>query len=137
MYESIVIGPTADAFEPRLEQLELAVAKLAIESLQQEHGDEFLFQDRPRKKLVRNLHQKVQSELLSDFPTRVSRCPAQISRIPPMRFDFIFEKPLHAGGVLGGAAVFQLTANLRGNCSRRARLPPHDLSTVSARTSLS
>jgi hypothetical protein len=99
MHQPVMIGPTADAVQPGFEHLELAVPKFRIEFLQQEYSSDFLFEVRPRKELIRYLDQKVEPEFLSQFPPIAARRPAKIGRIPSVRLDLVFEKPLHAGGM--------------------------------------
>jgi hypothetical protein len=59
-----MIGPTADAVEPRLENPEFAIAKLRVHLLQQEHGGNFFFQHRAREKLIGYIHQKPEIMIL-------------------------------------------------------------------------
>lgn len=49
-----MVRPTADPVEPRFEQLEFAVAELAIEFLKEENGNNFFFQHRAGEKLIGN-----------------------------------------------------------------------------------
>lgn len=113
-----MVGPTADAFEPGLKQFELVVAELGIEPLQQEHSGDFLFQHGPGKKFVRNLYNEIESELFPNLAPETSRCPAQVGRVPAVRFDLILEEPLHTCGMLGRSAVFQRLPNLSGELCR-------------------
>ncbi len=82
MHERVVIGPTADAVEPGLEQLELGVAKLAVEFLQQEHGGYLFFQHRAGEKTIGNLDQEIESVFFPYFPARTDGSAAQVCRIP-------------------------------------------------------
>ena len=125
MRQRIVIGPTADSVQPRPEQLELAVAKLAFEFLQQEHCCNLLFQHSPPEKLIRNSHQKIESRLFKDFPPKLFRRPPQIGRIPSMRLDFPLEEPLHARRVRGRSSIFQEKPDLRGSPARRRLMSGH------------
>lgn len=106
MHQSVVIGPTADAVEPGLEPLKLRVAELAVEFLQQKHGGHFLYQYRAGKKMIGDLDQEVEPLFLPYFPSKTDSGAAQVSGIPASRFGFIFEEPLHAHSMLGGAAAF-------------------------------
>ena len=91
MHESVVIGPTADAVEPGLEQLEFAVAKLTIESLQQEHGGNFFFEDGAGEKIVGCLDQKVETVFFPHFAPETNARAAQVRCIPSVGFDFILK----------------------------------------------
>ena len=115
MHQCVMIGPTTDAVEPGLEEFELAVAELAVEFLQQEHGGYLFFQHRAREKLIGDLDQEIESVFFSHLAAKTYSGAAQVRRIPAVRFDFIFEEPLHAGSVLCGAAVVQDAAKLSGD----------------------
>ena len=65
--------------------------------------------------MIGNVNQKIEPVFFSYFATKTHGGAAQIGRIPAVRFDFIFEEPLHTRGVFGGATVFQRVANLGGN----------------------
>src|SRR5271170_5204340 len=119
MHQRVMIRPTADAVEPSLEEFELGVAELAIEFLQQEHGDYLFVQHRAQEKAIGDLDQKIEPALFSHFPAKTDSGAAQIWRVPAVRFDFIFEEPLHARGMLGRAAVFQYAANVSGDSGGR------------------
>ena len=118
MHQRIMIGPTADPVEPGLKQFEFAVAKLAIQFLQQEHGGNFFFEHRAGEKLIGNLNQKIEPLFFSHFPPETHGCTPQVRRIPSVRFDFVFEKPLHTRGMHGRTAVSQCTADLGGDEGR-------------------
>lgn len=147
MHQRVMIGPTADAVEPGLEEFELGVAELAIKFLEQEHGGYLFFQHRSGEKVIGDLDQEIESVLLSHFPAKTDSGAAQVRRVPAVRLDFIFEEPLHARSVLGRAAVFQYAAKLGGdsggcglqlrqgltwpNCLSRKRRPAEVASVVS------
>ena len=69
MHQCIVIGPTADAVEPGLEHLELAVAEFGVELLQHKDGSNFFFKHRAGEKMVGDLDQKVEPAFLLHFAT--------------------------------------------------------------------
>src|SRR5580692_1443673 len=115
MYEGVVISPTADEVEPVLEESELGVAKLAVEFLQQEYGDYLFFQHGAGEKTIGNLDQEIEPAFFPYFSAKTDGGTAQVCRIPAVRFDLVFEEPLHAGGVLGGTAVFERASNVGGD----------------------
>ena len=94
------------------------VPKLRVELFQQKHGSNFFFQHRSREEPVCNLQQKVEPILFPNLAPEAARRPPKIGCVPAMRLDFFLEKPLHARGMLGRAAIFQCAANLR------RRFPP-------------
>src|SRR3984957_13538104 len=110
-----MIRPTDDAVEPRFKSLKFAVAKLEVEFFQQEHGGHFFFQHRATEKMISDLDQEVEPVFLSYFPPKTEGGAAQIRRVPSVRFNFVLEEPLHARGMLCSAALFQRTANPRGD----------------------
>ena len=118
MHQSVMIGPTADAVKPCLEPLEVGIAKLAIEFLQQEHGGYLFFQHGAREKTIGNLDQEIEPVFFPYFPTRADSGTAQVCRIPAMRFNLIFEEPSNARGVFGRTSVFERAANLGGHGCR-------------------
>jgi hypothetical protein len=44
VHQRIVIGPAADAAEPRLEHLKLAIAKLRVQILEEKYGGNLFFE---------------------------------------------------------------------------------------------
>lgn len=120
MHQPIVIGPTADAGEPRFKQFEFSVAKLRVEFLQQEDCGDFFFQNQAIEEMIGDLDEKIEPALFSKFSSKADGRAAQVGCIPAMRFDFIFEKPLHAGGVFNGPTIFERTANLGSDLGSRA-----------------
>jgi hypothetical protein len=68
MHQRVMIGPTADAVEPGLEELEFGIAKLAVEFLEQEHGGYLFFQHRAGEKAIGDLDQKIESVLFFSPP---------------------------------------------------------------------
>jgi len=68
--------------------------------------------------MVGDVRQEVESELFLNFAT-IRRCqPAQVGRVPSVRFNLFFEKPLHALGVFGRAIPTENTADFRGDAGR-------------------
>src|SRR5271170_1992133 len=112
MHQRVMIGPAADAVEPALEQFELGVAELAIKFLEQKHGDYLFFQHQAGEKAIGDLDQEIEPVLFSHLPAKTDSGAAQVCRVPAVRLDFIFEEPLRACGMLGGATVFQKAADL-------------------------
>ncbi len=86
-----MIRPTADAAQPRLKQLVFPVTKLGIEFLEQKYGSDFFLPHRAEKKLIRNLHQKIESMLFLNLPPKTDGSAAQIRRGPAMRFNFLLK----------------------------------------------
>src|SRR4029077_19412401 len=117
MDQRIMIRPTADAVQPRRKQLVFIVTKLGIEFLQQKYGGDFFLQNRAGKKLIRTLAQKIETVFFWILPPKADGSAAQIRRVPATRFDFLLEEPLHPLRVLGRAAPFQGSPNLR--CDHR------------------
>ena len=76
MDQPIVIGPTADAVEPGLEQLKLAVAEFGVEFLQQEDGGNFFFQHSAGKKVISYLDEKVEPVF---FPYRAAKTDGRVA----------------------------------------------------------
>jgi hypothetical protein len=59
MHERIVVRPTADAFEPGLEQIEFAIPELAIEIFEKKYGYDFFFQHWARKEFDQRHQAKI------------------------------------------------------------------------------
>src|SRR5580700_5927995 len=114
MHQRIVIRPTADPRQPRFKQSELILSKLTRQVLKQKHRKDFLLKILSREKFVSRPQQEGKSEFLENCPSAFHRCPAQISRIPSVRFNLFLEEPLHARRMLGRTAILQQAANLRG-----------------------
>jgi hypothetical protein len=119
MDQAVVVSPTADAVEPRLEQLEFAVAKPTVEFFQQEHGSKPLFEHRSGKEVAGYLDEKVEPVFSPHFVPEMNRGAAQVRCMPSVRLDYILEKPPHTRGVLVGAGAFQCAADLGGHGSGR------------------
>ena len=100
MHQRIVIDPTRDAVQPTHEHLKLSIAKLRLHPLEQKHGGYFFFEHRPAEKLIGYFHQKIEVALPQNLAAAAPHGPPQISRIPAVRLDFFFEKPLHPGSML-------------------------------------
>ena len=107
-----MVGPTGDASEPGLKQLELAVAQFGSSFLKQEDAEYFLFQHSSGEQLVGNLNQKIQALLANDGSPKPDRYFAQFGGVPTTRLDLLFEEPLHTLGVGSGAAVFENAADV-------------------------
>src|SRR5580693_2413020 len=71
--------------------------------------------------MIGNLHQEFEAAFLLQFSSKADGGSAQVCGIPAVRFDFIFEKPLHALSMLGGTPVLQRAADLCGDLRRRCR----------------
>lgn len=82
MHQPIVIGPAADAVKPGFEQAELALGKFRIEVLEQKDGGNFLLQNIPREKLIRDLHEKVEIMLFQNLFPELSSFPSQVGGTP-------------------------------------------------------
>jgi len=65
-----MIGPSADAVEPQVKKLELPIAKLAIEFLQQENGGNLFFEHRAIEKVIGNLDKKTEPTFFSQLPSK-------------------------------------------------------------------
>ena len=105
MHEPVVISPTAYAIKPLLEHSKFAGTTFGIEPFQQKYCGNFLFEDISGKQIVRNLSQKLEVMLTQNFSSAMAHPPPQGGRVPSVGFDFLLEEPLHAGGMLGRAAV--------------------------------
>ena len=68
VHQAVVIGPTADAVEPRLEHAKLAVAKLRVHVFEQKHGGNFFFEHGAGE------------EFVGDFTRKSRSCSRRISR---------------------------------------------------------
>jgi hypothetical protein len=118
VHQSIMIGPTADAVEPRFKKLEFGIATLRSQILEEENARNLLFQYRAGEQLIRHLHQKVELVLTQDFFAATSYRASQVRRIPSVRLDLFFEEPLHSRRVLSRPTIFQCAANLCSYCFR-------------------
>ncbi len=125
MHQSIMVRPTADAVEPCLKHAKLAIAKLRVEFFQQEYRRYFLFQHRAGKKIVSHLDQKIEIILPQDFSPKPSDRPAQITGIPSMRLNLVFEETLSPGGVLVGADTSERSPQLCSDIPRACLLLCH------------
>src|SRR5579885_941934 len=67
MHQSIMIGPAANAIEPRLEEPKFALAEIAGEVLKKEDREDFLFQYAARKQLIRCSHEGIDARLVPDL----------------------------------------------------------------------
>jgi hypothetical protein len=99
--QSIVICPTADAPDPRFEQCEMLSIKTCGRSFQQENRNDLVFEGLAREELVRNLRQVIEPSFFAYRAPETERQPAQVGRVPAMRFYFFFKEPLHAFGMFG------------------------------------
>jgi hypothetical protein len=111
MDQRIVIRPVGDSRQPGLQPFELSVPKLAGQVLQKEHRHVFFLVDIFPEEAVCDIEQECQIELLHDLAPEAKREPAQISRLPPVRPNFLLEGPLDALGTPGRAPGPQTTAD--------------------------
>jgi hypothetical protein len=79
--------------------------KLARKVFEQEDGEDFLFEHSPGEQPVGNLNKELETALFENFAAILSRKSPQVRRVPAVRFDVLFEEPLHALGMLGGTVA--------------------------------
>ena len=72
----------------------------------------------PCKQFVRNLHQKIKTELFSNPPPGLNGCTSQFGGIPSVRLYLLLEEPLHTARMLSRTAVLKQLTNFRGDGCR-------------------
>ena len=69
-----MIGPTTDAFQPGFEETELWATKFCGQFFQQEHGEDFFFENAAGEEPVCDLQQKFQAVIfLEKFALEMSQ----------------------------------------------------------------
>ena len=99
MNQSIVIRPASNARQPRFEHGEILLVEIASRFLEQEHCKDFFFKRATAEKLVGYLYQEVEADFFLNGSPVVDGQPPQVSRVPAVRFNFVFEEPFHPGCV--------------------------------------
>lgn len=77
MDQSVVVGPSADAVDPRFEAQEVTLVHLVREILQQEHSKYFLFQHAAGEQPVCDEDEEFEIVLLQEFSSAVAGEGAQ------------------------------------------------------------
>src|SRR5690242_12939659 len=113
-----MVGPTANAVDPGFKHIEVAVVKLVCEVLKKEDSQNLFFQNSASEQLVGNLNEELETLFLEDFGAHFAGEAPQCCRIPAVRFNVLFEKPLHTFCVLGGASAFEGGTEICGDFAR-------------------
>src|SRR5208282_6805145 len=92
MRQCVVIGPTADAIEPRSEELKFLVAEVVGLFFEKENRHDLFFKNATREKMIGNLQQEIHPSFAHDAAPETHRKFSQLGRIPAMRPYFFLEK---------------------------------------------
>ncbi len=123
MNEGVVIRPTADAVQPTFKLAKLAIAELCLQVLKQQDGQNLFLENSSREQFVGNLHQEREIPFAQNIFPKSPRRAAKMPRIPSVRLDLFFEKPLHSRGVFSRTSPFESAAKLGGDIPSRTTFP--------------
>src|ERR1700733_8176530 len=70
--------------------------------------------------MICDFNQKIEPTIFFQLAAKAHAGAAQVRGVPSVRFNFVFEKPLHAGGVFRRSALSQGATHLRRNIRRCA-----------------
>ena len=110
MNQSIMVAPAPYPRKPRCQTPELRLAELAGAAFKQEYAENLFFEKCSCKEMLGNIEHCCGSIPLLEFPPCLASRPPESARVPAMRFDFLFEKPLDSAGMFGGSAALQHAA---------------------------